>query len=357
MKRELHDGKQDGLEPLEPLDLTRVHDFSDLLQSMSKTAFGGRCLGEALDVLIKMNRDKSCTKILTLSGAMTIAKMGKVLCDMIEASMVDIIISTGAIMAHGISENIGGVHYKYDPRMSDKVLWGWGYNRVYDTIEKEENLNDTERMVCEVFEKLKKDRPTCSSELTRMIGKNLADQGMMPSILGCAYQHNVPVYIPAFTDSELGLDFSIYRISQKFSQGKNADLEAIFSDPPAFNPFYDLYDYATRAVRAEKLGIFTIGGGVPRNWAQQVAPYVDIINERMGFDLHVPRFQYGIRICPEPVHWGGLSGCTYSEGVSWGKFVDPAEGGCYAEVYCDATIAWPILVKAFLEQKKKKKKS
>ena len=96
-------------------------------------------------------------------------------------------------------------------------------------------------------------------------------------------------------------------------------------------------------------GTVTIGGGVPRNWAQQIGPLADIINMRIGSDLRVPRIRYGVRICPEPVHWGGLSGCSYSEGVSWGKFLPPEEGGRFAEVHCDATIAWPLLIRAVLE--------
>ncbi|MBW2257233.1 MAG: deoxyhypusine synthase family protein, partial [Deltaproteobacteria bacterium] len=108
--------------------------------------------------------------------------------------------------------------------------------------------------------------------------------------------------------------------------------------------------YADLAERAERLGIFTIGGGVPRNWAQQVAPYLDVIHTRKGHPGLNQRFRYGVRICPEPVHWGGLSGCTYAEGVSWGKFIPPREGGRFAEVASDATIAWPILVKAVLER-------
>jgi len=97
-------------------------------------------------------------------------------------------------------------------------------------------------------------------------------------------------------------------------------------------------------------GIFTIGGGVPRNWAQQIGPYVDIANVRLGIQIPPPRFQYGVRICPEPVHWGGLSGCTYSEGISWGKFVPVEDDGRYAEVYADATLAWPLLMKAVFEE-------
>ena len=107
--------------------------------------------------------------------------------------------------------------------------------------------------------------------------------------------------------------------------------------------------YAKRIEQAPRLGILTIGGGVPRNWAQQVGPYFDIMNHRLGTEFRIPRFQYGVRICPEPVHWGGLSGCTYSEGVSWGKFVPPSEGGRYAEIYADATVALPLLMKAIFE--------
>lgn len=89
---------------------------------------------------------------------------------------------------------------------------------------------------------------------------------------------------------------------------------------------------------------------MPRNWSQQVGPYYDITNARLGAKLSAPRFKYGVRICPEPVHWGGLSGCTYSEGVSWGKFVSPIEGGRYAEVYADATVVWPLLMKAVFDE-------
>jgi deoxyhypusine synthase len=126
--------------------------------------------------------------------------------------------------------------------------------------------------------------------------------------------------------------------------------DEVFQAIPPFNPFLDLQEYARLIGRAEELGIITVGGGVPRNWAQEVAPYYDITNARLGTELRVPRFRYGVRICPEPVHWGGMSGCTYSEGVSWGKFVSPREGGRYAEVYADATVVLPLLMKAVFEE-------
>ena len=89
---------------------------------------------------------------------------------------------------------------------------------------------------------------------------------------------------------------------------------------------------------------------MPRNWAQQVGPYLELLHTRLNLELPERRFQYGVRLCPEPAHWGGLSGCTYKEGVSWGKFVSPEDGGRYAEVLCDATIAWPIILKAVIQR-------
>ena len=89
---------------------------------------------------------------------------------------------------------------------------------------------------------------------------------------------------------------------------------------------------------------------MPRNWAQQVGPYLEILRVRLGEDEPVRRFKYAVRICPEPEHWGGLSGCTYSEGISWGKFVPEAEGGRFAEIFSDATIALPLLVGAVMER-------
>jgi deoxyhypusine synthase len=349
--RELHDGREDGLTPLEALDVRHIGSFAEMLRAMSKTAFGGRNLGEAFDVLRAMTDDPDCTVVVTVAGAMTIAKQGRLLCEMIDRGMADIVISTGALMAHGLSEAIGGVHYRHDPGIPDRELYLRGYNRVYDTLEMEANLSHTEDLVSEVLGQLDFAEPISSSQLNREIGRRLVERGQMPSILGCAFQRDVPVYVPALTDSELGLGVAVHFIAQNDPESTADDAEGFFSRVPPFNPFLDLLDYTRRVLRAKRLGVFTIGGGVPRNWAQQVGPFIDITNARLGTAWPAPKFHYGVRICPEPVHWGGLSGCTYAEGVSWGKFVSPEDGGRFAEVYCDATIAWPLLVRAMVEEK------
>jgi deoxyhypusine synthase len=347
--REFHDGRHDGLVALESLDLDRVTSFASLLRAMSKTAFSGRSLGEALDVTLAMVKDPDCKVVLTLSGAMTIAKMGRVIAKMIDTGMVQAVVSTGALMAHGLSEAVGMVHYRHDPRVSDEELFDKGYNRVYDTLEMEANLNYVEEFSSKALDRLKGTRELSSEIVNRALGEVLAEDPQGSGVLRSAYLKGVPVYVPAFTDSELGLDLSTWAMKQAQKAGVSDPL-ALLDHVPRYNPFLDLNSFARFALSAKKLGIFTIGGGVPRNWAQEVGPYVDITNHRLGTELVPPRYAYAVRICPEPVHWGGLSGCTYSEGVSWGKFVPPAEGGRFAEVYADATTVWPLLMKGVLEE-------
>lgn len=354
--RKLHDGRTDGLQPLQSLDLNRVHTFSDLLRQMEQTAFSGRSLGQAHRVLLSMFRDAECGVVMTVSGAMTVAKQGRIICDLIDRGCIQAVIATGALMAHGLTESIGLTHYRYDPHHSDEDLFEKGYNRIYDTLEMEANLNELSEMVADVLEEdSPEDGLWSSARFCRAIGKRLHRMNTGPGILRSAFERDVPVFVPAFTDSELGLDFATTAILKAIAdrspeQRQALSVPEVLTQVPAFNPFLDLYEYARRVTAQKSLGILTIGGGVPRNWAQQVGPFIDITNGRCGTALTPPRFRYGVRICPEPVHWGGLSGCTYSEGVSWGKFVSPQDGGEFSEVYADATVVLPLLIKAVFEE-------
>jgi deoxyhypusine synthase len=339
-RRELRDGVSDGLEPLRSLDVAQARSVDDLVRAMSRTAFAGRSLGEAADVFEAMIRDPRCLVVCTLSGAMTIAKMGLLVCEMIDRGWVHAVVSTGALMAHGFVEATGRTHFKYDPRMPDEELFEKGYDRVYDTLELEQSLDDVEHIVREALTRLGPGRVFASYELHDELGAWLSAHVEGRGVLKSAHERGVPVYVPAFTDSELGLDVALH--------GRRCRAQGIA--PPLYDGFADLEAYTAQVLGAEEIGIFTVGGGAPRNWAQQVAPYLDIIKGRLGHDVPVRRFRYGVRLCPEPVHWGGLSGCTYSEGVSWGKFVAREDGGRYAEVMADATISWPFLLRALLER-------
>jgi len=289
------------------------------------------------EALKTMARDRSCLRFLTVSGAMTVGKMDLVICDMIESGLIHAISSTGALMAHGLVSSIGLKHYKYNPKYDDTELARRKLNRVTDTLEPETNLDTVEEVIGEVVETIDGAQSVSPTILNRLIGKHLAenypnDRGILKS----AYLCGVPVFVPAFVDSELGNDIYIHNIKRKRRRKKPilVDLES------------DSKELIKLVTKAKRFGIFTIGGGVPRNNVQNVAPLIEIINERLNAKLPPRRFTYGIRICPDRPHFGHLSGCTYSENESWRKAV---KNGVYAEIQADATQVWPFLVKYVMD--------
>jgi deoxyhypusine synthase len=349
--RALHDPVKDKLAPIYPLDLSKVKSVDDLVRAMGETAFTGRQVGDAADVLEAMARDKECFVVMTLSGAMTVAKMGLIFCDLIESGIVNAVVSTGALMAHGLVEATGLSHFRYDPsKMGDRELFHAGYNRVYDSIEPETNLDHVEEIVQHVLSEWSENEPVSSWKLNRRLGEFLLRKTRGRGILKSAAVCNVPVFVPAFTDSELGIDFALHKRARL--RGGQPLLR--------YDPYEDFEHFAETLLSQKRLGIFTIGGGVPRNWSQQFGVYAELLARRGYEKIPLKRYSYGVRICPEPVHWGGLSGSTYSEAVSWGKFIPPEEGGRFAEVFDDATVAMPLVVAAVLQRlgyfKRKKQK-
>jgi deoxyhypusine synthase len=284
-----------------------------------------------------MISDKNCCRFLTVSGAMTVGKMDLIICDMIESGMIHAISSTGALMAHGLVSSIGLKHYKYDPKYNDTELAKRKLNRVTDTLEPETNLDTVEEVIGEVIDRVDGSKLLSPTVLNRLIGKHLAerypnDRGILKS----AYLRGVPVFVPAFIDSELGNDLYIHNLKRKRRRKR----------PILMDLEQDSKKLIELVTGAKRFGIFSIGGGVPRNNVQNVAPLIEIINERLGPTFPNRRFTYGIRICPDKPHYGHLSGCTYSENESWRK---AAKDGIYAEMLADATQVWPFLVKYIME--------
>jgi len=338
--RILHDPITDHLTPIYPLDLSRIKSIDDLVRAMGQTAFTARQIGDAADVLEAMARDKDCFVVMTLSGAMTVGKMGLIFCDLVEAGIVKAIVSTGALMAHGLVEATGRSHFRYDAKMDDRELFVAGYNRVYDSLEPEVNLDHVEEVMQHILSRWDAKDVVCSWKINRRIGEYLVRNTKGRGILKTAYLKHVPVFVPAFTDSELGIDLALHQRLRK-----KAGQELL-----RFDPYEDFEHYAATMLPTKRMGLFTIGGGVPRNWAQQFGVYAELLARRGYEQLPLKRYNYGVRICPEPVNWGGLSGSTYTEAVSWGKFVPLEEGGRFAEVLDDATVALPLVVGAVLQR-------
>ena len=303
---DFHDGAKDGLTPLEPLDLEKITDFDELLRAMGKTAFGGRSLGEAAEVLAAMVQDPECTVVGTFSGAMSVAKMGLMICDMIDRGWLKVIITTGALIAHGFIETLGRAHYKYPgpsptgssiSRATTASMTPWRWKPTWI-------MPKTCSGRC--WRGWTASRSGHLASLCRELGRYLAEQTDSPGILRNAYLKGVPVFIPAFTDSELGLDLAGYMVRQALAEGKDLS-RGPGVGVPEIQPLPGPGSLCPEsALAATKLGIFTVGGGVPRNWAQQVAPYLELLHGRLDLDLPEVRFHYGVRLCPEPAHWGGL---------------------------------------------------
>src|SRR5437660_9054187 len=121
--RVMHDPVKDKLRRIYPIDLSRCRTIDELVRAMGNTAFTGRQIGDAADIVEAMARDKDCFVVMTLSGALTVGKMGLVFCDLIESGVVKAIVSTGALMAHGLVEATGYSHFRYNPAMDDKELF------------------------------------------------------------------------------------------------------------------------------------------------------------------------------------------------------------------------------------------
>ena len=302
--------------------------------------FGGLSteVSDGAETLLAMCRDKRCTVFLTLSGAMTVAKMQLLVCDMIDHGMVDYIASTGALMAHGLIEGIGDAHFKYNPKHSDKLLAAEGINRVTDSLEPEENFDHLDKVMNEVLQGFDGRKPISPTMIHMAIGRYLKRHfPKCRGILRSAYDERVPVSVPAFHDSEIGNDLFVHNLLRQQSG----------SAPLLINNELDTELLLDTALLADRIGIFSIGGGVPRNNTQNIAPLIEIANNRGAAKWPMRKFRYGCRIDPTPLYYGNLSGCTYNEGGSWRKM--DLERGRFAEVHADATIVWPFILKYVME--------
>ena len=328
------------LRRLLPMLVNKSQNLGDVFERMKNTAFGGRDLGIAWSVLERIASDPSYCTVLTVSGAMSVAKMGPLFAQWMEHGIVKCVITTGAVVTHSLVEETGGHHYRVPAETTDSDLRDLGMNRVYDSIESDENLDRLASRVLTILRRRSVQSEKGSADLVKMIseGLKLSKRGLV----GAALKNAVPVFVPALTDSELGL-----WLFEAWSKNQE---NGVVRD---YSPMVDLRQYATFLLGADKLAIISVGGGVPRNWAQQMIPFLE------SGRLPLPRkrrrslrFSAGIRVCPDSPALGHLSGSSYSEAVSWGK-VDP-ELRHFAEVRCDATIVFPILTKALIDYVPKK---
>jgi hypothetical protein len=185
---DLGDGFGDGMKPLRALDLSSIKSLDDLLEEMANTAFGARGLGGAFRVLVSMIKDPDCFIVGSFSGAMTMAKMGLVLCEMMDRGFLDAVVATGALVMHGLVENAGSAHFRHDPKWRDEELYKRGYNRVYDTIEAERSLYGISLTLDKIWEDVDHQSPCSSSGLLAKVGQHLSGSNAGRGILRSAWE-------------------------------------------------------------------------------------------------------------------------------------------------------------------------
>ena len=253
-----HTGFDDGLIPIRSVEPTKSLDTDKLCQQMEYVGLGGSAVGDGVRILTSIFTDKDMFTVLTLSGAMTPAGMGLIICDLIDRGYVQAVVSTGALITHGFVQSAGMAHFRHRADISDVYAHERGYNRIYNVIELEKNLDDAEGIIHKVLSGLNPYTTLSSHLVTRELGRWLAENTEGQGILKSAFEMNVPVYIPAFTDSELGLDIALYNM-KRIAEGKN---------PLNSNEFIDLIHFSELFNQQKKAGIYTIAGGVPRNLPQ-----------------------------------------------------------------------------------------
>ena len=316
------------------------HPVSDLIDLLGTMPGVGMQVRQGAEVVRQMMAKKGIIRFLTLSGAMTIAQMSLVICDMIDRGMVHSVTSTGALMAHGLVPGLGLKHYKYNPKDDDEKLAKLGLNRVTDVLEPETNFDHIDEIMSAALATFSGRESISPSVLHAALGKYLEDHHPdHRAVLLSAYRKNVPVFVPAFTDSELGNDVYCTNKLREIT-GKKRVVMDMERDTAK------LLDLMTSATSA---GIWTFGGGVPRNWTQNVSPLIEIYNNRMsghGAKLPMRKYGFGIRCCPDRPHFGHLSGCTYEEGMSWRKFHFNMK---QSQILADATQVEPFLVKYIMD--------
>ncbi len=293
------------------IEIKKGMKVNDLVREMEKVGvMGSFTIGRAADILEKMIKDKDCKVFLGVAGAMIPGGMKKIIIDMLENNYVDVFVTTGATLTHDLVEALGHKHYQGSEFDNDSELNKKGIVRMFNSFMKNEVYQDLEDFCKRIFKNMKKEMNI--KEFLWEIGKNLNAE--KDSILKTCFKKKIPIFCPAIADSGLGLQV------WNFIQENKLNVDA----------FQDLKEILDIAWTSKKTGIFYIGGGTPKNYIQQA----------MQFSKAAI---YGIQITTDREEFGGSSGASLKEGISWGKLEPNAD---FIDVRCDATIALPLIYAA-----------
>jgi deoxyhypusine synthase len=305
---------------VEHIDIKK-HNVVPLVEAMSKMAFSARDLGRAAAIYETMLREDECTIILCLAGSIFSAGLKNVIVDLVRHNMVDAIVSTGAIVVdQDFFEGLGFKHYRGEINTDDNMLRQLGIDRIYDTYIDEDQLRICDAACAAIADQLEP-RAYSSREFIREMGRHLSDHGKTrDSVVLACFEKNVPIFCPAFSDCSAGFGLVHH-------QWHNPDRHL------SIDSAKDFLELTKIKIESKQSGLLMVGGGVPKNFAQDTVVAADYL----GFDVGMHK--YAVQITVADARDGALSGSTLKEANSWGK----VDQGAEQMVYAEATLALPLI--------------
>ena len=316
-----HNSKKDFLKyPVEHIDITSF-DSRKIISSMEKMSFVSRETANAANIYNEMLKDKDCTIFLTLAGSTSAAGCMKVYKDLVKYNMVDAIVATGAsIVDMDFFEALGFKHYQGSQFQNDAELRKNYIDRIYDTYIDEDELQVCDKKICEIADNLEP-RSYTSREFIQEMGKYLKKNSVKKdSLIETAYENNVPIFCPAFTDSSAGFGLVIH-------QEKNPKNHLTIDSIKEFRELTEI------KIQSKGSGLLMIGGGVPKNFIQDTVICAELLGKDV--DMH----KYAIQITVADTRDGACSSSTLKEASSWGKVDVTKEQMVFAE----ATSVLPLI--------------
>lgn len=299
-------------EEVKHIDITSF-DSTPIINAMADMSFTSREIARATDILNRMINDEDCTIILTIAGSTSAAGCMKIYADMVKYNMVDVVVATGAtIVDMDFFEALGFKHYKGTPNVDDKKLRQLYIDRIYDTYIDEKQLQVCDATIKKIADSLKP-RPYSSREFIVEMGKYLIKNAKKKeSLVQLAYENNVPIFCPAFSDSSAGFGLVMHQVEKK-------------DDHISIDSVKDFRELTEIKIQAKTTGLFMIGGGVPKNFIQDTVICAECLGKT------VPMHQYAVQITVADVRDGACSSSTLKEASSWGKVDTVYEQMVFAE--------------------------
>lgn len=314
--------KEDFLKnPVKHIDI-KSFDSTEIIEAMRDMSFTARDTAKAADIFNAMINDEQCTIILCVAGSTGAAGCLQIYVDMVRQNMVDVVVASGAaIVDMDFLEALGFKHYKGSPFVDDKKLRELYIDRIYDTFIDEEQLQLCDNTIKEIADSLTP-RAYSSREFIREMGKYLCDNAQKPdSLVQTAYANDVPIFCPAFSDSSAGFGLVKHQSEKEESH-------------ICIDSVKDFRELTEIKIKSPVSGLFIVGGGVPKNFAQDSVICAELLGKPA--EMH----KYAVQITVADVRDGACSGSTLKEARSWGK----VDSGYEQMVYAEATTVLPLIV-------------